>query len=156
MERRLAALTLDPEVTVQFLNLIEFDLALNEDVHLLREAGRADDIPVTLWQDSLAAHASGGHDSEAAEASVRVDLLLRNGFGVITREQLKLGPLLVTEDGLEYPDQRLLDLVLNVVSGVNRQVVLQSIDWVFGLLVGFGVFRAFDDYVCHTVSNVRR
>ena len=120
MKRRLAALALDPKVTIQFLSLVELDLSLNKDVHFARLATLTDDVLVAFRQDSLTAHASRRHDCEAAETSVGVNLHLCDGLRVITRKKLLFCLLLVTEDGIENTEKRQLDLIFDIIGRIDR------------------------------------
>lgn len=46
------------------------------------------------------------------------------------------GIRLFTEDRFENPHERLRELILEVVPGVNRNVVLEHVNWVFRLFIG--------------------
>jgi len=61
--------------------------------------------------------------------------------------------LCVGEDGLEDAEERLLDLVLEVESEVDRQIVLKDIERVLTLLVALGAFRSLYHYIGHSIAH---
>mmetsp|Transcript_136285 Transcript_136285/g.423493 ORF Transcript_136285/g.423493 Transcript_136285/m.423493 type:complete len:331 (+) Transcript_136285:462-1454(+) len=72
--------------------------------------------------------------------------------GVRPAEELRLRLLLVSHDGAEDAQQRLLQLVLDVVVRVDGEIVLQRVQGVLALLVCLHVLRAGDDDVGHPVA----
>ena len=156
MQRRLASLALDPKVAVDLLSLILFELAFNVDVALLVLARRAHNILDTLRHDFLAAHALGADDSEATKARGGTYLGLRNSARMLTSKQRKLCLLLVTEDRLENTNQRQFDLVFDVITEVDGQVVLQHVDRVLRLFVSLRALCATNDNISDTIADVRR
>lgn len=59
---------------------------------------------------------------------------------------------LFAKNRLEDAHERLGELVLEVVLGVDRDVVLEHVKRILGLLVRSGVFGALDDDVCESAS----
>jgi hypothetical protein len=72
---------------------------------------------------------------------------------VVSLEQYCFG--LILENGLKYPEQRLLDLMVQVPLVVDWEIVLKHIQRVFRLFVAFRTFEAFDHHISYTVSNSR-
>ncbi len=75
----------------------------------------------------------------------------RDGPRVVAREQLLC--LALTQDGLEDADQRLGELVLEIVLCVNRDVVLEHVDGVLGVLVVLAAAGALDHDVGDAVAE---
>ena len=82
--------------------------------------------------------------------------LRRGGDGdaarVFARQQL--ARLLLAQDGLEDAAERLGQLVVQVVLGVDRDVVFEHVDGIFRFLVVSRSARALDDDVGHAVAHV--
>ena len=54
---------------------------------------------------------------------------------------------LFAEDGLEDAHERLGELIFQVILGVDRDIILEDVERVFGFLVRAGVLGPLDDYV---------
>ena len=125
MQRALTALTLHPQVAILLLILLQLLLALDVDFAHAPLTVFADDLLVA-GEHIVASEAGLAHLSELEEADVRVaHRRLVNIAHVVSRKEDLLDFIL--EDGLKYPDKRLLQLVLQVELVVDRQVVLQSV-----------------------------
>ena len=130
MHAALTALTLGPEASKAHLELADLAQRLGVELAEARAAVLADGAGGLgrARQRLLAAHAGlrlAGELHEAAHG--------RGGDGdaarVLAREQLP--GLLLAQDRLEDAAERLRELVVEVVLGVDGQVVLEHVDWVF-------------------------
>jgi hypothetical protein len=101
-------------------------------------------------QNRVAAHASQLLDCEFGNASGRTGLH-GNRARMLARDEL-VG---IGHDRLKDVHQRVLDLMLEVVLGVDWNVVLQYVQRILGTLVGLGVLGTLDNHVRHTITNVR-
>lgn len=57
-------------------------------------------------------------------------------------------------DGLKQPHQGLLEVVLQIVLGVDREVLLEHEDWVLGLLERLCPLGPLDDDVSDAVAHL--
>jgi len=118
----LAPLALDPEIAVLFLEQLELLLALDVDLFHLALAVVADDVLIGTEQ-VLAAQTRLLHLGELEEAHVRAGhRRLKDVAHVVPCKQLHLSPVAIHR--LEESEQRLLQLFLEVVLVVDREVVL--------------------------------
>jgi hypothetical protein len=130
MQRQLASLALDPQVSVDLLSLVEFDSSLDEDLLLQRLTLFADNIIVLAWQNAFTVHAGFFDNCEPSESRGSSNLWLIDSSSMFSGKECKLGLFAVIEDGLEYSYQGLLYLVFDVVDEINGDVVLKGVDWV--------------------------
>jgi len=63
-------------------------------------------------------------------------------------------PTWIVNDGLEKASQGVAQLVLQIIIGINGNVVLQDIDGIFAPFIGGCAFSCLDDHVRHTVAHV--
>lgn len=56
-------------------------------------------------------------------------------------------------DRFEDPQERLLDLMLQVELVVDGKVILKDIEGVFGFLIALGTFRCLDHHICDTITD---
>mmetsp|Transcript_43837 Transcript_43837/g.109376 ORF Transcript_43837/g.109376 Transcript_43837/m.109376 type:complete len:236 (+) Transcript_43837:1115-1822(+) len=147
VQRTLATLALAPE-------FVELELPVAERVQFLQ---------VDLYFLLFAVFAEGAFlDGRAAPQTRQRPLhKLRHGApsghrhrdleSVVPGEQ-RLGTL---HERLEYPDDRLFELVLEVVLRVDGQVLLQHVQGVLGLLVRTSIFVSLDVDECDAIADGR-
>lgn len=155
MERLLASLTLDPQITVDFLSVVEFKFPLDVDLLFLRLTLVANDIIACFVKDLFAAHTSSLNNCESTQTNVLGHLWLRNISNMLSREQGQLCLFGVIVDGLENSDQRKLDLVLDIIAVIDWQVVFKNEYRVFRFLVVLRAFCSLHDDICNSISDYR-
>ena len=154
VETALAALALGPEARELLLERRHGAHALLVELGLLALAVGADGaVRLALAQYGLALEAGLALLGEGSQAADFRDGH-RLGERVLTLEQHELGPFV--QDGLEDAQERLGDLILQVVLRVDGQVVVEHVDGVLGLLVGGLALGARHDHVGHAVAELRR
>jgi hypothetical protein len=124
----LAALALHPEITVLLLVELEFLLAF--DINLLHPVNTVVTDHVLLGLEEVLATKAGFLHHCKFEDSGTNTSLARHYFmpGMFTRKEDSLG--LVFEERLEDSIQWLLNLVIKVPIVVDRQVVLEHVEWI--------------------------
>ena len=135
MQGQLASLALHPQIVEALFGLVALLLPLNKDSFLLGLAVVADSIVASLRVDYiLAAHACLLHYCESPKTTLSVV----GHFGLVyracmlTREDLILCFLgVVIEYRFEDSNERLFDLILNVVVEVNGNIMFQDVYRVF-------------------------
>ena len=65
--------------------------------------------------------------------------------------QQAIGPL--AENRLKNTQQRLGQLVVEIVARVDRNIVLQRIQWILGLFIRGTALRSLDNHIRHTVAQ---
>lgn len=86
MKRLLASLTLDPQITVDFLSIVELKFPLDVDLLFLRLTLLANDIIACFVKDLFAAHTSSHDNSESTKTDVLGHLWLRDIPNMLSRE----------------------------------------------------------------------
>lgn len=153
MQWELTSLALNPEIAVDLLCLIQFQSSLDEDFLFLGLTLFANYIFKFGRQYIFAVHACFFYNCKLAESRSSCDFGLINSSGMFSWEKFKLSLFAVLKNGLEYSDQRQLNLVFDVIRKIDGNVMLQSIDWVLWFLVGFWTFGALHDDVLDSVTN---
>ena len=152
MQAALAALALRPQAAEAHFQIADFGQRLGVKLADARTAVDAHGAGHLVLADErfLAAHARLrflGEFHQAAEGG-RCD---GDGSRVLPREQL--AGLLLAEDWLEDPPERFGKLVVEVILGVDRDVVLEHKNRVLRALVVFGAASALDYDVRNAVSK---
>ena len=91
-------------------------------------------------------------DSKFTHASIHCYLWHIDSSSVFTN---KKNVLWVLKDGLEYSDKRLLYLMLKIVIIVDRKIIFEYIQGIFGFLIAFGIFCCFDHHIRNSVAHSR-
>lgn len=74
-----------------------------------------------------------------------------DGTGMLAREQLT--GFLRAEDGLKNALEWARKLIVEVVLCVNRDIVFQYVEWVFGLFVVLRIASSFDDDIADAITD---
>ena len=156
MKRLLASLTLDPQITVDFLGIVKLKFSLDVDLLFLRLTLLANDIIACFVKDLFAAHTSGLDNCESTKPDILGHLWLRNVPNVLSGEQGQFSLFGIIVDGLENSDQGELDLVLDIIAVVDWQVVLKDKYRILRFLVVFRAFCSLHDDICYSISDCRR
>ena len=155
MKRLLASLTLDPQITIDFLSVVKLKFPLDVDLLFLRLTLLANDIIACFVKDLFAAHTSSLNNCESSQTDVLGHLWLGNISNMLSGEQGQLSLFGIIVDGLENSDQWELDLVLNIIAVVDWQVVFENKYRVFRFLVVLGAFCSLHDDICNSISDYR-
>ena len=140
MEGWLAALALNPKITIRLFRQIQLNFPFNVNLFFESDTTFADDIVVTLREFLMAFHAGRHNLSKHAQPRTIWNFLNRNFAHVVSWEEFAFGFDGVIINWLKDSKKRQLDLIFNIVVKIDRQIVFESVDWVLSL---FELLRSF-------------